>query len=243
MESKEQMSATGSPWPSPYSGWFKKKFCIEPYKGPQIPAAWVTKETLKLAVMVNSMMWPFGFEGAFIELPPAYSERCEAGNSEAPRRFLLDSVGNIYQFAGIDVNESEDVFTYITKSLSSRVKALPSTGRDGNSWRIRPLATCEPSHIVYLQQGIPMYPQHKKILVSGYSMPSPSEGMSGRLDSSPRIIDLEETIGGFDTLPAALDELFGLALELGGETLEERNLDLIQAIKQVVAEPSRYRTS
>jgi len=52
---------------------------------------------------------------------------------------------------------------------------------------------------------------------------------------------LENKTAGFETLPAVLDELFGLVLEASGRISEEKNSELVQAIKDIVREPMRRR--
>jgi len=221
----------GSPWPSPHSGWFSNGDEIIPYEGPPIPVSAITKGSVKLAMLLNAQALHDGFNVAFLDLDPTViGTEQRDGRSRFPGKLLMNSSGQIYQFKENSecTEQHEDVYTYITTSLTSKSLALPSTGRFWNSWGIRHRMTCQANNLLYLQQASvasETEPKFKQITVYGYIMP-PREGR-GPLPLSREVED-------YTTLPLELDELFGLVLEARGERGEEKNSDLIEAIKKVV---------
>jgi hypothetical protein len=154
----------------------------------------------------------------------------------ASTRILLDASGDLYHFhdlvqAGSDSQSSEDTFTYLTSTLSSRVLGLPMTGSFRNTWFIKHDRTSQPLDRLFIPNKSAA--GFKQITISGYPSIDPN--------SEPHAfaLPLAKPVDDFTTLPSGLDELFGLVLETrvnnkgGGKP---KNAELVDAVKSIVLE-------
>lgn len=218
-------------WPSELSGWYTEERGLESYTGPDIPAGAITSDAIKLAMLRNAPAVPDGFDAAFLEIEPESINRSgsEQARAGSPMRLLLDPSGDLFVFKPPKTPDKTtsviDIFDHITNSLVFQMKDLPKTNSFRDTWQVKNRRTGLPIDRLFIPTSVSQNSSLKfrQISVSGYRQDNDSE----------LAIPVEET----SILPRALNELFGLVLEVRAKGVEEtKNAALIDAVKKTVTE-------